>query len=87
MCVVDLSNFLSTLAGNFEGVVQYNRDNRAFEGAVDTNVTIPVLCNLMDDTTIDPLQRSVRFVCLVGTHDLSLTLSDGFVVLCCAVLC
>ncbi len=58
MSAVDLSNFLSSLAGNFEGVVQYNRDNRAFEGAVDTNVTIPVLCNLMDDETIDPLQRS-----------------------------
>ena len=24
-------NFYSSLAGNFEGVVQYNKDNRAFE--------------------------------------------------------
>ena len=30
----DLSNLHSLLAGNFEGVVQYNRDNRAFEVSV-----------------------------------------------------
>lgn len=28
---VDGSNLFSNLAGNFEGVVQYNKDNRAFE--------------------------------------------------------
>ena len=28
---LDVSNFFSNLAGNFEGVVQYNKDNRAFE--------------------------------------------------------
>ena len=27
----DVSNLFSNLAGNFEGVVQYNRDNRKFE--------------------------------------------------------
>lgn len=27
----DLRNFVETLAGNIEGVVQYNKDNRAFE--------------------------------------------------------
>ena len=27
----DIMNLASTLAGNFMGVVQYNRDNRAFE--------------------------------------------------------
>ena len=27
----DVANLFSTLAGNFENVVQYNRDNRAFE--------------------------------------------------------
>ncbi len=48
---LDLTNFVSSLAGNFEGVVQYNRDNRAFEGAVDTNVTIPVICGLMNDAS------------------------------------
>ena len=27
----DIMNLANTLAGNFMGVVQYNRDNRAFE--------------------------------------------------------
>jgi hypothetical protein len=27
----DVDNFFETVAGNFEGVVQYNKDNRAFE--------------------------------------------------------
>lgn len=27
----DIKNFGQSLAGNFEGIVQYNRDNRAFE--------------------------------------------------------
>ena len=28
---MDMANFYSSIAGNFEGVVQYNKDNRAFE--------------------------------------------------------
>ncbi len=27
----DVDNFFGTVTGNFEGVVQYNKDNRAFE--------------------------------------------------------
>lgn len=27
----DITNFYSAISGNFEGVVQYNKDNRAFE--------------------------------------------------------
>jgi hypothetical protein len=27
----DVDNFFETVTGNFEGVVQYNKDNRAFE--------------------------------------------------------
>ncbi len=54
----DVTNFYASISGNFEGVVQYNRDNRAFEGAVDTNVTIEVLCDTMNFKTIgDPLKR------------------------------
>ena len=30
---LDAANFMATLAGNLDGVVQYNKDNRAFEGA------------------------------------------------------
>ncbi|CAG5133617.1 unnamed protein product [Candidula unifasciata] len=54
----DISNLYSTLAGNFEGVVQYNKDNRAFEGAKATNITIDTLCGIMTDPSLgDPLQR------------------------------
>ena len=38
--VNDLMQFTSTIAGNFFGVIQYNRDNRAWEGAKGTNVTV-----------------------------------------------
>ncbi|KAF7490169.1 Putative serine protease K12H4.7 [Sarcoptes scabiei] len=44
-------NLMSSLAGNFEGIVQYNKDNREFEGAVDGNITIEVLCSIMTDVT------------------------------------
>jgi len=27
----DVTNFYASLSGNFEGAVQYNKDNRAFE--------------------------------------------------------
>ncbi|XP_055328720.1 putative serine protease K12H4.7 [Paramacrobiotus metropolitanus] len=47
----DVQNLVESLAGNFEGVVQYNRDNRAFEGALATNITIETLCDIMGDTS------------------------------------
>ncbi|KAL5004772.1 hypothetical protein ScPMuIL_018228 [Solemya velum] len=48
----DVANLYSTLAGNFEGIVQYNKDNRAFEGAVDTKVTIDTLCEIMSNESL-----------------------------------
>ncbi|XP_076453998.1 putative serine protease K12H4.7 [Babylonia areolata] len=50
----DVSNLYSVLTGNFEGVVQYNKDNRAFEGAVGSNITIGTLCDIMDKNTSRP---------------------------------
>ncbi|KAF6021118.1 hypothetical protein EB796_020571 [Bugula neritina] len=44
----DVANLFSSLAGNFEGVVQYNKDNRAFEGGVGYNITIDMLCDIMN---------------------------------------
>ncbi|XP_043926183.1 putative serine protease K12H4.7 [Protopterus annectens] len=44
---MDSGAFLEALAGNFMNVVQYNEDNRAFEGVLGTNITIKVLCDLM----------------------------------------
>ncbi|CAD5116902.1 DgyrCDS5745 [Dimorphilus gyrociliatus] len=41
----DVSNLLESLAGNFEGIVQYNKDNRHFEGG--SQITIDLLCKLM----------------------------------------
>lgn len=43
----DVANFMQALAGNFEGVVQYNKDNRDFEGSKATNITIDVVCSVM----------------------------------------
>lgn len=53
----DISNFAQSAAGNFMGVVQYNKDNRKFEGAVGTNVTIDVLCKIMSNDSIDEISR------------------------------
>ncbi|XP_077397024.1 thymus-specific serine protease [Festucalex cinctus] len=54
----DSAYFLEMLAGNFMDVVQYNEDNRAFEGVVGTNITIKVICGVMADTSLgDPYAR------------------------------
>ncbi|KAG8002240.1 Thymus-specific serine protease [Nibea albiflora] len=55
---MDSAYFLETLAGNFMDVVQYNEDNRGFEGVIGTNITIKVLCGVMGDTSLgDPYAR------------------------------
>lgn len=51
---LDVANFVSTVAGSFMGVVQYNQDNRAFEGAQNTNITVDVVCNMVTSAS-DPL--------------------------------
>ncbi|XP_066273343.1 putative serine protease F56F10.1 [Branchiostoma lanceolatum] len=53
----DVANFWSTISGNFMGVVQYNKDNREFEGAVGTNITLDVLCNIMNDVSMPLVDR------------------------------
>ncbi|CAL8372052.1 unnamed protein product [Gadus morhua 'NCC'] len=55
---MDTAYFLETLAGSFMDVVQYNQDNRQFEGVVGTNITIKVLCSVMADPSLgDPYSR------------------------------
>lgn len=49
--LLDLSVFFYNLAENFAGVVQYNNDNRAFEGAKGTNITIQNVCDIMTNTS------------------------------------
>lgn len=44
---LDVANLFSVLAGNVEEVVQYNKDNREFEGVKGTNVTIETVCGIM----------------------------------------
>lgn len=52
----DVSNLFETLAGNFAGVVQYNKDNRIGKGK--SNITIDTLCNIMDNDTLgQPIDR------------------------------
>lgn len=53
----DVSLLAGTLAGNFMGIVQYNRDNTAFEGR-SNNITITDLCDIMANTSLGaPLER------------------------------
>lgn len=52
---LDVANLFETLAGNFEGVVQYNKDNRDFKGS---NITIDTLCDMMTNPSYgSPLSR------------------------------
>ncbi|KAG0722922.1 putative serine protease K12H4.7 [Chionoecetes opilio] len=48
----DVANLFSVLAGNVEDVVQYNRDNRAFEGVKGTDITIDTVCEIMMNDTM-----------------------------------
>ena len=53
----DVALLAGSLAGNFQGVVQYNRDNTAFEGRAN-NITITDLCSIMANTSLGtPLER------------------------------
>ncbi|KAK8788222.1 hypothetical protein V5799_022004 [Amblyomma americanum] len=54
----NMANLFQSLAGNFEGIVQYNKDAREFEGG-DNSVTIDTLCDTMTDPSDDrsPLER------------------------------
>jgi hypothetical protein len=43
----DVASLFETLAGNFMDIVQYNEDNRGFEGSKTANITIQTLCDIM----------------------------------------
>ncbi|XP_069069586.1 putative serine protease K12H4.7 [Pleurodeles waltl] len=63
---MDSAYFLETLAGTFMDVVQYNKDNRAFEGVKWTNITIQVVCNVMANLSLGtPYQRYAEVVHLM----------------------
>lgn len=48
----DIANLFESLAGNFAGVVQYNKDNRIGKSQKLKNVTIDVVCDIMVNQTI-----------------------------------
>ncbi|XP_054770679.2 putative serine protease K12H4.7 [Lytechinus pictus] len=47
----DVANFYETIAGNFMEIVQYNKDNKGFEGG-SNNVTIDTLCDIMANESL-----------------------------------
>lgn len=47
---VDIANFYETLASNFAGIVQYNKDNR--QSSQTANITIETVCNVLVDEKI-----------------------------------
>ena len=47
-----MSNFAESVAGNIFGIVQYNKDNRAFQGGVGANITIDTICSIMLNESI-----------------------------------
>ena len=48
----DISNFFENLAGNFAGIVQYNKDNRISKNVKVSKITIDTLCDIMVATSI-----------------------------------
>lgn len=53
----DIDNFFESLAGNFAGVVQYNKDNR-LTPSKSANITIEIVCDIMVNQSIGtPIDR------------------------------
>ncbi|XP_075057974.1 putative serine protease K12H4.7 [Mixophyes fleayi] len=58
---MDFAFFLDTIAEYVMDIVQYNNDNREFEGVKGTNVTIQVVCNIMASESLgSPYERYVE---------------------------
>uniref|UniRef100_A0A8C5M7A6 Serine protease K12H4.7 n=1 Tax=Leptobrachium leishanense TaxID=445787 RepID=A0A8C5M7A6_9ANUR len=61
--VMDYSYFLETTTEILVNVVQYNNDNRAFEGVKGGNITIEVMCRIMANESLgSPYDRLVAVV-------------------------
>ncbi|XP_032887024.1 putative serine protease K12H4.7 [Amblyraja radiata] len=58
---MDSAYLLETLAGNFMDVVQYNKDNRVFEDPKGTNITVEVVCTIMENSSLGiPYKRYAK---------------------------
>ncbi|XP_063919924.1 putative serine protease K12H4.7 [Zophobas morio] len=66
----DISNLYETIADNFAGVVQYNKDKRMNNRAA-ANITIDVVCEIMVNQTIGPPVNRLGKVneLLLSTYD------------------
>ncbi|XP_023327712.1 putative serine protease F56F10.1 [Eurytemora carolleeae] len=69
--LTDVINLFESLIGNFEGIVQYNKDNREFEGAKWMNITVETLCNIMTNPTEGTSLERLKIV-----NDLSLLMAE-----------
>jgi len=72
----DMINLFESLVGNFEGIVQYNKDNRAFEGFQWGNITIDTLCDMMTRNIGPSWIHETRVDQLALVNDLILLMSD-----------
>ncbi|XP_018411561.1 PREDICTED: putative serine protease K12H4.7 [Nanorana parkeri] len=58
---MDLAFLLDTIAEYIMDIVQYNNDNREFEGVKNTNITIQVVCDIMaNESWGSPYDRYVE---------------------------
>ena len=74
----DVINLYESLIGNFEGIVQYNKDNKAFEGAQWGNVTIDTVCDILVSSNTGPVTSLGDWELdgLAGVNDLTLMMTD-----------
>lgn len=63
----DISNFYDSLAGNFAGIAQYNKDNRlSTKGTLLGNITLDTACDIMNNATKGPaITRLARYNALM----------------------
>ncbi|KAM4042576.1 putative serine protease K12H4.7 isoform 2-T2 [Anomaloglossus baeobatrachus] len=60
---MDMAFLLDTIAEYIMDVVQYNNDNRAFEGVKSGNMTIQVVCDIMSNETFgSPYDRYIEVI-------------------------
>ncbi|KAL1510018.1 hypothetical protein ABEB36_004676 [Hypothenemus hampei] len=69
----DISNFYSSLAENFAGIAQYNKDNRlSTKGTLLENITLDTVCSIITNiSTEKEINRLADFnsLMLVATHE------------------
>ncbi|XP_063771987.1 putative serine protease K12H4.7 [Pseudophryne corroboree] len=63
---MDFAFFLDTIAEYVMDIVQYNNDNREFEGVKGTNITIQVVCDVMATESLgSPYERYAEVIHII----------------------